>query len=339
MITFHVTAGRQVGFGHLSRCLALAALLEDRAEVQFAGDFDASAKAMVDQHDFRMVPRDGDGSGDVAVIDMMFDPIDMDRYDTDIIQKIANSALSTILISSAATCPKDLPVDVVIGYHPRVDIPAVAPTYVLYWGLEYAPIPKAFIDRIPERRHVRDRIERCVVGLGGSERITGLLTTLGALSDMAFSGHVDILLSPLHGSFFEEVQRAAACINATIHHRVASVAPLLEGADCAIVSYGNFMYEAMSFGVPTCVMGVKEFQVRYAETLADQGLILSLGDAECLEREQVCATMQAFNHSLRSRLSRKSMETIDALGLSRIADHVLEKALRLPHSNMPRPVV
>lgn len=324
-IHFLCDANASVGFGHLSRCLALASGLRRSFAVRFGGRFSAEARRRLAQQGFRVVSPSTRRQRGLAVVDIMFDVEDMDYYDLPRLGRIRNGFERVVVLSSAMTVPVDLPADVVIGHVLRVGHGPRRSFRVLA-GLAYAPVSREFRQG-GRRARVRKDVGRVFAGFGASRDLRGLESVLDALVLSNFSGEVDVLLSPFHRRFEARLLRRKAPYRVRIHSNVRSVAPLLRRADIAFGTYGNITFESLCAGTPFLAVAVKDFQLEYAKRLERRGLLVCLGRDSNLGAAKVLAALKALTRKKRASLSRRGRARVDGLGIDRIRRMIEREAL------------
>lgn len=324
-VRFICDATPAVGFGHLSRCLYVAAGLGPKRSIRFEGEFSAEAKRRIAAHGYSVERGDAPRPGGLAVVDLMFDAQDMDYYDRRRLLGIRRRFDRVVLISSARSAPASLPVDAVVG-HVLPAATARSRAFRTLAGLRYAPVPPAFGRERARRRRLRREIARVFVGFGASRDVHGLTCVLDALSREGFAGRVDVLLSPFHERHRPALENRADPYRLRLHANVPSVAPLLGAADVAFGTYGNVTFEALSLGTPFVVVAAKSFQERYARSLERRGLLVCLGRAETLEEAAVVRAWRGLTPERRARLRRRARQAVDARGIERLRRVVREEA-------------
>lgn len=315
-IEFICTAGSQVGFGHLRRCLGVGReLAAEGIEVAITGQLDDAAIAVVN----RELPeaRAAQASpAPVAVIDCMFDPQDPDFYDHDFIADVAGRHACTALVTSSIQVPADLPVDLVIGH--MLD-PVEQPQYVLHRGLAWAPVTPGVQSYRTATRDYPDRPRRVLVAFGNWHDPAGVLLAIDALVLAALEAEVGVLLPPALQSVEPEIRRRGQGLKLEVWSNVSSVLPLLERCDLLVGSYGNLTFEALALGVPTAVVAIKDFMLGYARRLEAQGCLACPGAVGGLEPAALAKALQQLDGSRRRALGVQGMSLVDGGGLNRIA--------------------
>lgn len=319
-VLFVCDASPTVGFGHISRCVALAkTLLSRRRELQiaFAGEYTERARryavtALKAVH-FTSVTEIPEAH--LAVIDRLADPNDMNSWDDHLAEIVRKRARSLFAILSGVVAP-DADGFVRIGYQPGG--PHAEPPELL-WGFDFAPVSPELMESPRVERDARSAL----VALGGDPQGCALELTLEALKSLPSIQHIGILVSPMGvpvapSQFVHQRQQFV------IHEGVPSVAPLLRRAGVVIASFGNLAYEALALGAPLCLIGQKPFQAVLANSLSDQGLAVNGGLAASMSAEDVAT---AINQSLdrAGQLSVRGRRHFDGRGLERISNLLWRK--------------
>ncbi len=324
-ILFYCNANSQVGFGHLRRCLFLAKELQtNEIDVAFAGELNADAAKLVREEMSSVSYHDETGTvaAGVAVIDFMFDPQDMEAYDRSLIARVADRADTSILLTSAATVPAELPVDVVVGHL----LEAYQETsFELKTGLKYAPVAPEFEEYRSEKPEVSGQIRRVFIGFGNWDDPQGVISVLRGLHDYGYRNRIDILLPAALLSYIDQFEDTAHALEVEFHHRVPSVAALLTHADVAFGSYGNMTYEMLALGVPSVVFAVKDFMVEYTRQLQDRELLMFGGEVPEVTPADIRHVVETLTESRRRLLSRRSLEAVDASGLHRVGEVIRDR--------------
>jgi spore coat polysaccharide biosynthesis predicted glycosyltransferase SpsG len=327
-IHFLCDANASVGFGHLSRCLKLAATLRRSCAIRFGGRFSPAARRRIAQDGY-VIAAPSAQSADVAVVDIMFDQEDMDYYDRPRLLAIRRRYPRVVLLSSALTAPDDLPVDVVVGHVlRRAQGPSSARPFRTLAGLGYAPVSAEFRRLRAHRAPIRKRLQRVFLGFGASRDVRGVEAVLDALALAGFTGQVDLLLSPFHQRFEARISERCTPYCLRMHANVRSVAPLLHGADLAFGTYGNVTFEALCLGTPFAAVPVKAFQLSYARRLEKQGLLVCLGRDSELTAARVVAALTRLTVEKRRALSRNGRQSVDGRGIERIGRVIKNEAIR-----------
>lgn len=312
-IIFYCNGGSDQGFGHVSRCIILAGILEqDRSgrSISFCGDYDGEVLKRIRRAcpTVTIEPSGNFSPAAVAVIDRMTNKWDPSDWDDDFLGAVRRASGAVVHIGSGIRGPAPAGNMICIGYQPCAEL---EPRPGLYWGLEFAPVPPG-LRRVAERRPDR---HRAFVGIGGGGDADSLSTVLSALEDVDQIYAIDVLISPVaEYDLSTDVTKKPV----TFHQNVPSVAPFLARAGLVIASHGNLLFEALALGTPVCAVGQKEFQSEYGELFEKMGLAISGGILGTVESR---ALTVLFERTLENaeQLSAKAYAEIDDQGLIRTA--------------------
>lgn len=325
-ILFYCNANDRVGFGHLRRCLFLAKEIRttNSLEIAFAGSFSEDAMMLI-RDEVPAAKHVGDITEiapEVVVIDYMFDPQDMEAYDWPLIAKVADRAERSLLLTSAATVPSELPVDIVIGHLLE---PNQETSFELNAGLQYAPVAPELGKYRTEEANINKRIKRVFVGFGNWDDPSGVLHILQGLNEYGYSGHTDLLLPSALLRYADQFEDAAPGKELQLHHNIPSVPAMLVHADVAFTSYGSMTYEAMALGVPTIVLATKRFMTEYSLRLVDQNLASYGGHVNTLQDNNISNKLKKLTFYERKKMSHRCISKVNGEGLRNVAKKVLSQ--------------
>ncbi len=197
---------------------------------------------------------------------------------------------------------------------------------VALFGPQFAAIAPDFATA-RERFSDRDRLERLVISMGGSDpNLVTLIAYQAAvrLEDLA----IDIVLGPAFSE--DNWRRLEPDIDKTrtVIHRNAGrgeLAELFARADACIVSGGITMFEAAAVGLPTIVVSQNEPQLSNARRLASYRAVVNAGLFSETSAEDIASILASWQSSrdVRARLSRRASETVDGKGLERVCAGIL----------------
>ncbi len=164
------------------------------------------------------------------------------------------------------------------------------------------------------RLHQKNGIENIAVYLGGGLRLEHFPSIIHILSTTFSDRKIHILMPPVHSlkDFFLPA-------NVNIYHGVENICQLLDTADLTIASYGNFMFESISLGIPTLLFTLKNTQVPYARTVHNCKVGWYLGHIkEIIKNKTISFDLKHIDQN-------KAMKLIDPWGIFRIAQEIAEE--------------
>lgn len=317
-VVFYADATPRTGFGHVARSAKLAALLRRNSaglNVAIQGELTKAACDTVRTiaPEIEILGSDAFIPARLSVIDRMSDTEDPDAWDATQLECIRETSERVCFIASGSREPA-LPDDVLcIGYQP-LETSCVRP--LTRWGLEYAPISPAGDRPLRGNRPIAGKA-RALVALGGAPTLEPVELMMQALAATEAFEHADVLLSPFAKNTAIQLQENTLSVRT--HQNIASVDPLIRAADIAIVSYGNLMFEAMSYGIAVFVVGQKDMQAVLAERLARDEMIVNGGLVVAERLAELSAGIRTTLERAPTIAANAAMATRDG-GLPRVAD-------------------
>lgn len=338
MIVIRADANREIGSGHVMRCLSIAdALRREGQQVCFlTADESAAGLLRARGQMFRVLHTDyrrmegelekleallAQEQGDFFLADSYFVT---PEYFRRVGQRLPVGYLDD-------KCRLDLPVDLLINYN----IFAEAPLYEgacaaeLLLGPKYAPLRAEFAGGAWQ---VRERALRVLVTTGGGDRygLAGqiLLRSLAlqetaALEYCVVSGAYNVHLEEL-----KSLERQYP--NVKIYSNVSNMRDLMEDSDIAVTAGGSTMYELCAVGVPMVCFSFVDNQERIVEGFVKKGLVsfggnyLLQGGAMAAEAAENIALL-AGDRALREEYSRRLKAVTDGRGAERIAARITQR--------------
>ena len=340
-ILLRMDANNLVGYGHLYRCLQILSILcrsgREGIQISVKGEIsDSAVQVLSDSFEGKVAWRllqDGLDSKkyDLCLIDTMFDTFDMDFYDIEDLLGCSGCSDTTVLVSSSMDIPNTLPVDYVFGYmlSDRVE----PENYVLRRDLSYAPISESLFTYREGQEATSETIENIFISMGGWHDLQPVMQVLYGLKSCGFSGKCTVLLSQDHKNSIESVYEMMQPLQMEFISGVPDVFQYLSQGDLVICSYGNLMFESVALGIPSAVVGLKEFQKNYALHLEKKGIIYFLGEVEAISDKCIQSMLGAMSYSTRQKYSLQNQKIFQKPGIQLIADEIVEilnkKSLRV----------
>lgn len=195
----------------------------------------------------------------------------------------------------------------------------------IYIGSEYALLRKEFSG--VETRSVRDQVKRILVTCGGTDMKGLSLKILRALQPFSKDLEIVLIIGPdfkfresLNG-LLKEMQ------NIFVKEDVKEMHLEMMQADLAIASGGTTMYELAACGTPSIILCQYEHQNEFASVLEEQGVLVNLGIGESVEEGAIREAVHSLLDSkTRQTMSGTGQSIIDGNGAQRVA-HIIQEAL------------
>jgi UDP-2,4-diacetamido-2,4,6-trideoxy-beta-L-altropyranose hydrolase len=181
-------------------------------------------------------------------------------------------------------------------------------------GPHFALLGSEYAEQRPHR-DPKQTMSRVFVSFGGSDPTNETAKALRALSRSEFARlSVDVVLGPTHDSPEQIRELVARRPGTELHDRPRSLAALIAAADFGLGATGVSVWERLCLGLPSAVTAVAENQVAAALALAEAGYVQWVGEASAVTEEDYAA---ALARPLRSIAALPTL--VDGLGVSRTA--------------------
>jgi UDP-2,4-diacetamido-2,4,6-trideoxy-beta-L-altropyranose hydrolase len=335
LIAVRTTASKQIGFGHLRRCLTLAgelrAGIHAHAGIEFwiQGDLAALAVAEADGFPARQVAGPEPATTAALVRATGIGTLIVDAYDVD---EASFSALRPLLrhglVALDDLADRFLDVDMIINGSPHAAKLRYrsAPDALRLLGPEYALLRPIFRELAVHSSGAA--VTRVLVTMGGADPHGATALVVAAVRRALPGAKVDLVIGPLFGPV-PDLEDLALREPSSVHlHRApGDLAPLMADADIAVSGGGQTLYELAAAGVPTVAVCVADNQQGNIAALRDVSLLPGGTFPEaaisgCREVEAACRRLAA-DRNLRERMSGAGRALVDAMGGARVADMIL----------------
>lgn len=191
----------------------------------------------------------------------------------------------------------------------------------LLLGPEYAllqPIYAELHERIPPRE---GPVKRILISFGGAdnENITGLVLSV-FISLNRPDIEVDVVISDV-SQYKSKIEKLISNHdNIHLHGSLPTLAPLMAKADLAIGACGTTSWERLCLGLPAIVITLAENQTAIARGLHNEGLVKWLGDQkEVSEGDIKDSLLEILENGFKKETSITCKEAVDGIGTKRVA--------------------
>lgn len=326
--------GPQIGFGHVRRCLSLAAALRQQgAKVSFLSNEDPAVTQQVSASDFEVIPANPDVNAWEAIEqsrrqNAAIVVVDSYNFDTDDFRALMQAGPLVVALDDTAAI--QLPVHMVINGSAGAEclryVGLKDTQFVL--GTQYVLLRPEFARDL--HRVIADRVRRVLITVGGSDphNLTPQLMkwtcqTLGAID-------VDVIVGPLFENT-AEIERAKLELASPIvlHFDPKDVRSLMLEADLAISGGGQTTYELAAAGTPTIAIRLSNNQTLNLQGLSDHGALIWAGDADDDDlggNTQRAISSLAAEPYRRAELSKQGRALVDGFGSVRVGRAILQLA-------------
>jgi len=326
-VLIRTTLGVETGFGHLRRCLSLAAALRSEGvDPFFAIDGPATSAEYATAHGFEAKHvHDETGSaaetaGLASRLGATVIVADSYAFDSGFLRDLGKCGAAVAVLDDAPN--QELPVDLVVNPTPGI----AAINYAdrtsarLLLGPAYALLREEF--QHVGRRQRGSRVDHVLLTIGGSDprRLTERLIhwTRQALPNAA----LDVILGPVSSGIVDSEPDELT----TLHHGPSSMVHLMSAADMAISGGGQTTYELAACGVPTIAIRIADNQTANLTGLQNAGSLVGVGDARDPDLQtslQSEIVRLARDETRRRAMSAAGQALVDGRGASRVAREIV----------------
>lgn len=299
-------AGRSFGYGHLTRCLAIAqGFKENNVDSLFFVRGDSHPEMMLNEFDWQSIDwieHEVDVSGKIVILDSY-------HTDEEFCKKIFNKADKVLFIddNNRILYPGGYVLNSVIGAE-NIDYPLNDKITYLF-GPRYHPLRKEFWD-VPDKV-IRENIEKILITFGGTD-ITNEMPGVLRLLTNQYSNIEKHLVIGKGFTNIDEIKALADENTVLIYYPdAANMKNVMLECDVAISAAGQTIYELARVGITTYAVKVVENQDKILTSWIETGF-LSVFDTSIIFPEK----------EYREKICSIGKEIIDGQGVQRIVEVV-----------------
>ncbi|MEM6909587.1 MAG: hypothetical protein AAF494_13010 [Pseudomonadota bacterium] len=335
---FRCDATHETGFGHLSRCIALAeALRLSNTNSIFVGKFDQAACDQLAASGFGSVNLPVPVNTDTSPRELAetlashgadFIVLDSYRADERYLYDLASLGPSIVAIDDFRAL-SDYPCDVVLNFTweaPSLDYPEGP---VLLLGPQFLLARRNLVE------HRARSIERDRRG-----PVRNLLIAIGGTDPKGIATRLIRILHELHSGLCVRVIAQSTCEIAAMMERFSpdslvlprqpDLSEQLMWADAAITGGGLIKYESAYMAAPAAAISQNEGQDGETQVLSRAGLVFDLGLADSVSDNELANALDRFisNAEMRSTMTSRMRETFVSDPTANAANAILEAVRR-----------
>lgn len=336
-VCMRADASRQIGSGHVMRCLVLADWLraESGAQTVFlCRELPGHLIGYIRErgYDVALLPDSGEDESPAIAAAAAVGPdwLIVDHYGLDrrFEERVRPHAKQLMAIDDLADRPHACDVLLDPNYDPDAGSryrKLVGPDTRLLVGPSYALLRPSFAAARPRVR--RDgRIRRLLVSFGGVDATGETGKTLEALAPLAELGlEITVLAGSANPRSREIAEQCADLPNVRFHRHAEQVAELMLEADAAIGAGGTTTWERCCLGLPALVVTTAANQEPLTAQAARAGAVRWLGRAAEVDPGMIrdAALAMIRDPAGMRRMSALAMELTDGLGADRIVKELV----------------
>lgn len=334
LVVFRCDADRELGLGHVYRCLALADELRDRhaCGVRFAMVRGTGGADLIRRAGYGVEEKPGEAS-EASWMDDMMGRLRPDAVVLDVRSGLRRESVEAwraggvVVVVVDDASERRLAADLVF-YPPVPQVERLDWTGFggqVYAGWEWVLLRSQFAAGAPRVRHERPAV---LVTMGGSDPRGLTLKALAALDTVDDDFRTVVVLGPefVHMKALEGLV-AGARRTFEVRRDVADMASVMRDTDLALASFGVTAYELAAVGVPAMHLCLTEDHAEACSVFAREGIAVCLGVYTSVTTEMVAqgATGLLLSRDRLANMGDRARDKVDGQGARRIAAKLMER--------------
>ncbi|MDP8230773.1 MAG: glycosyltransferase [Candidatus Gorgyraea atricola] len=293
--------GRNVGFGHITRCLGLRSELEKkRIEVCFIINDDVNAAEKIKGKNFKIYKNNEDilrlvRGSDCAIVDSYI-------LNKDVYLEIKNSVRLLVSIddNKRIEYPPGMVLNGAVYAKDMGFIESDGITYLL--GPEFMPMRQEFVNI--DKKSTKENIENILISFGG----TDFKNMTSKVKDFTSKIFPDATINTIEGD-----------------KKIDYVLRLMQEADIAISAGGQTLYELARVGTPALGVCVADNQLNNLKGWEKIGFLKFCGwyNFENLFKNIEDALLHVTSKVVRKEMKKSGQSLIDGRGAKRVAEKII----------------
>lgn len=332
-VVFRCDGSTTIGFGHMSRCMTLAAgfRAEGISDIRFVcreSDIDVTSLVQKAGYESILIKADADELEDLKVIEaasaktlslLVTDSHNLSREYYRVLHEMGLHVISIDDYAGVAYAS-----DIVVNHNITAEqfTYRTSPHTRLLLGPDYMPLRQTFCSLLGRTREIRNVVESVVVTLGGMPEVNALCRVLQGLRQ--YASEASIRTTVVLG-----IQADAASIRRVKEYLPASglvlvnppdFANILWEADIVLVNGSMTAYEAAAIGTPLIMTAVDENQYAAVAGFKERRLAITLPAVRYLSAEVVASAMATLVADWKGRreMAASGKRLVDGKGTGRI---------------------
>jgi UDP-2,4-diacetamido-2,4,6-trideoxy-beta-L-altropyranose hydrolase len=330
-VVFRADADRQIGGGHVMRCLTIAAGLRQRGwDCAFASKPETELTTpALQQAGYRIIAVEGEPARDASIIteacggSVNLVVIDHPTYTASEERSFRSASRWRMAIDGQR---REHDTEILLDPNPDHDNAHLRGTNrrdcEILAGAEYIPLNAAITEHRPAslRRRADNgfNLKNVLVTLGAGNPGPALVTILEGLA--AFDRGLSLTVLATTAVQAAKAAAAELGLDAAIFDWRSDVGPLLLASDLVIGAGGTSVWERCCLGVPSLTVATADNQLRNQRYLTERLATIDCGTSAALTPATVTQALGKLTPEILARLSRNSAELVDGRGTERVAE-------------------
>lgn len=341
MFYIRVDANKVIAFGHLMRCLSIAAAMRKLGEDVTFLKADTCGDELVVREGFSVITLNtlwNQMEQELPVLEGIVKEKKIEKLLVDSYQ-VTDQYLERLGEMTAVAYLDDFgevqyPADIIINYSYTCNRERYRNLYQntgtnLLLGTKYLPLRDQFQKNV-QRKPV-DKIKNILVVTGGADICHMLELVLEKLAGREYFSdkRFHLVIGPGVEDHEKLQRQAKAAGNVCCYRNVQNMAGLMEDCDIAVSAAGSTLYELCACKVPTICFAVADNQLCGMQGLVQQQIMLSVGDVRKKERTQLAEEIEEAVRMLEAKEKRAEYMTAmqkvtDGRGAQKLAQALID---------------
>lgn len=325
-LLFRADGSKEIGMGHIVRCLALADELKNNnpdLEVVFITKYE-EGKKLIEEKNYNVILVIDEGISQIRNLAkedtlLITDFLDTDNQYISEIKKI--TGLKVISIDNN-TKLKRIDSDILINANvlDEEEMKVIGSTRY-FLGPKYMILRKEFEEARKEKegKKIKDTVKSVFVMFGGTDPRGFTLKVANALRNIHDEVHINLIMGPAF-SYSNKLNKVLSKTNRKFDYMInpKNLIEIMKNADMAITATGITLYELATFGIPSIVIPQAEHQEDIAKAFEKSGACINIGKSPDNKLIYESTIMLMENKLLRKQLSKNAKVLVDGKGAKRV---------------------
>jgi UDP-2,4-diacetamido-2,4,6-trideoxy-beta-L-altropyranose hydrolase len=323
-ILFRADGSKEIGMGHIVRCLALADELKNNnpdLEVVFITKYEVG-KRIIEEKDYNVILATDDGIIQIKNLADEDTLLITDFLDTDnqYISEIKKTAGLGVISIDNNTKLKRIDADIVINANVFDDgDKKVIGSTRYFLGPKYMILREEFEVAHKEKKKIKNKVETILVMFGGTDPGGYTIKVADALKNIHDGVHINLILGPAF-SYSNKLDEVLSETNRKFDLLLSpkNLIEIMKNADIAITAAGIVLYELATLGIPSIVLPQAKHQEDIAKTFEKSRACVNIGIYPSGELIYNSTIRLMEDDPLRRQLSENAQQFVDGKGAERV---------------------